>query len=968
MGYSIHSMLITRGTDMSVSKVVGERGGPLRSADMRGGPPRRFSSFVGRAAESAHLDQLLRDHPLVTITGPGGSGKSRLAMHVVAGVDGEVWWVELVDLNDVELLPARVAQVTGVQPLPGTDVRSQLDAQFASRPTLLLLDNCEHLAAGVADLVHDLLSRGTRLRVLATSRRPLGVDGEVVWSIPSLSLPSEVHGVTEADLQSSASARLFLDRARAARPGIRVDDEAAGHVAHLCRHLDGMPLALELAAARVRSFEIGRIRAELDRALDLLSGAGSPRVSRHRTMQASIAWSEGLLTPDERVVLRRVAVFSGGFCLEDALPVVIGMDLSRGRTIEALDGLVNQSMLMFDEGYVGPPRYRLQEVIRQHASHRLRQAGEDEALRRRHAEQYLVRAAELGTRLARAWNDEAFAWLAADLNNLDASLRFLCDRSEPDRAAELLWHTQNVWGLAGPVMATGLVQHLLTHRTSLNVLSLARVHVATAVIQADAGALAAAFDAATSALPLAQQTDDAVLAARARVYFEAIRSSADPIGVESALRAAVEHCQAVGDTVGALFGRFWLAACVTVFQGGTARALLLVGENLDDDATSSHPVHAAGAHALMAEAMQERCEIDIALRHACTAEERLEHVAQLLGSGADRFRAMSIAGSVAALVRGYTSILRNQPPLSGIDLVAASIRSAADGHGVAAYLYRFLSGLEHLRRDEFASALVDLEAAIPLSAAIGGWFHANTRIVAALAALSTADPFTAGDWLAEIDEAGLIAPLLRAKYRVVQADLALLRDAPQEAESLAHLEFEATVDVRAIIEVAMLVEVLSRAAVSQGDPRQGVILGAIATRLRMDKGLTLGPPGHILPFQHDLERARTAMGTQEFEDAWRQGVTLSLDESVAFVRRARGQRRRPAFGWNSLTPTELQVAELVARGLTNPQIGLRLLISRETVKTHLRHIFIKIDVHSRAQLAALVQRHSQADVELPVLE
>ncbi len=929
--------------------------------DRFAGTPRQLSSFIGREAESEQVELLLRQHRLVTITGPGGAGKSRLAMHVVDGVGDEVWWVELVDLGQVDLIPARIAQVTGVQPLPGTDILTQLVAQFASRPTLLVLDNCEHLATGVARLVQDMLSRGTRLRVLATSRRPLGIDGEVVWGIPPLDLPPETHAVTEEDLQSAASARLFLDRARAARPALTLDDESVGHVAHLCRHLDGMPLALELAAARVRSLEIGRIRAELDSALDLLGGAGSPRASRHRTMQASIAWSEGILTPEERIVLRRLAVFAGGFSLDDALAVVTGADLSRARAIEAVDGLVTQSLLLFDDGRVGPPRYRLLEVIRQHATRRLRQAGEQQTMRRRHAEHYAACAAELGSCLARGWDDAAFARLAADLDNLEAGLRYLCDQSEHDRAAELLWNTQNVWGLAGPVMATGVVQHLLTHGDTLSLDSLARVYVATAVIQADAGALAAAFDAAAMALPLVQRINDPVVAARARVYFEAIRSFADPIGVEADLRRAVEHCMAVGDAVGAPFGRFWLTACITVLQGCSPRALVLLAENLADEGTLGHPVYAAGAHALMAEAMQERCEIDTALHHARAAEQKVEHVALLLGRGADRFRAMSIAGSIAALVRGFTSILRRQPPLPGVDLVSASLRSAADGHGVAAYLYRFLSGLDHLRRDDFASALVDLEAAISLSAAIGGWFQANTRIVAALAALSSDDPLGAGDWLAAIEVEDVIAPLLRAKYRVVEADLALLRNAPQEAEHLAHLELQATADVRAIIEVAMLIEVLSRTAMAQGDPIRAVVLGAMATGLRMDKGLTLGPTGHLLPFQHDLEVAKETLATQQFKDAWRQGSTLGLDEAVAFVRRTRGPRGRPSFGWSSLTPTERQVAELVAQGMTNPQIGARLLSSRETVKTHLRHIFAKLDVHTRTQLAAQAQQLSRRE-------
>lgn len=926
--------------------------------------PSSLSSFIGRDAEVAEVGILLRRHRLVTVTGPGGAGKSRLTQQLVSkflGRHGDgAWWVELADLTDPELLSARVALSAGVHPELGASQRADLVSRLASHSGLLVLDNCEHLAPSVADLTAALLAAGRELRVLTTSRRPLGLDGEVVWCIPPLSLPPEGgHRTdTEDDLHQYASTHLFLERARAARPGFTVDGETASHIARLCQHLDGMPLALELAAARVRSLEVRRIREELDHAIDLLSAGRARRVPRHRTMRASIAWSEGLLTPEERVVFRRLAVFAAGFTLEDALPVVSGTDFADYRAVEALDGLVAQSLVTFDDACPGPARYRLLEVVRQHAAVRLRQAGEEANLRCRHAEQYAFRAGQLGSCLAHGWDDRAFAWLAGDVGNLEVALRFLCDRGALAQAAGLLWDTQGIWGLVRPAVAGRAVKCLLLHGDVLDAGVLARLHVAWSVVQADAGAMVAALETAERALPLAQEAKDWLAFARARVYRAAIRSAADPVRAEEELTLAVQGCVSAGDRAGSEFGRFWLGACVTVFQGATSRGMRLLAGQLDDTAASAHPVHTAGINALLAEALVERGELPAALEHAHATDEQVDRVAALLGSGAARFRAMSVPGSVAALVRGYAAILRDEQPLAGTDLVASSVRSAADGYAVAAYFYRFLSGLDRLRRDEGKHALDDFAAAEPLAAAAGGWFSANTRIVGAFAALSASDPDAATAWLAHVKADELSAPMLRARLRVVQANVALHRGDPDTAERLAHLELESAAAEELALETAQLLEVLARVAVAAQSPGEAVRLAGAATRLRLRKGLVTGPPAHLTPVQRDLATARVTLGARAFDEAWREGDRLPPQEAVAYVRRARGERRRPSFGWDSLTPTEWEVVELVASGLTNPQIGGRLLMSRETVKTHLRHVFAKLDVHSRAELAAGAERRA----------
>lgn len=924
--------------------------------------PAALTRFIGREAEASRLRSLLEKNRLVTMTGPGGAGKTRLAMHfaeVTAGIlpDG-IWWVELADLRDAKLLAARVATSAGVHLEMGAVTGVELGQRLANREGLLLLDNCEHLAADVGMLVRGLLSAGPNIKVLTTSRCPLDIAGEVVWSIPPLGLPPDDNRplYTEAGLRRYPSSLLFLDRARAARPGFAVDPEAAAHIAHLCRHLEGMPLAVELAAARVRSLELHHIREELDRAIDLLSTGGAHAESRHRTMQASIAWSAGLLTSDERRLLRRLAVFVGGFALEDALPVVSSGTFVDHCVIEALDGLVRQSLLMFEHDGRSQGRYKLLEVVRQYAARQLRQAGEDEEIRRRHAMQYASRAAQLGPCLGEDWDDRAFAWLAADAGNLGAAVQEFYDHGQWLQAVEALWDSQYLWGLVRPVMAIHAIEELLDRGDELEPRLQARLYLASAAIQVDAGAMMRAWEAAQRALALAGQAGDALACARARIYCASIHSLADPAGAEDELESALDQCAAAGDTTGEVFGRYWLAASITLLQGAVSRGIPLLVQQLDHAAASTHPLYIAGYNALLAEARIERGEIDAALEHAGAADRELERVAALLGSSAETLKAMSVPGSVAALVRGYAGILRNQQPLPEVDLVAASMRSAAAGHAVAAYFYRFLNGLDHLRKDEPKHALEELDWAEKLAMQTGGWFLGNTRIVGAFAALSAKDVPAAASWLNKVDAAELISPMLRARWHMVQANLALCLGQTDVAEQLAHRELESAAAEQFSLEVAQLLELLSRVAASKESPGEAVRLAGAASRLRSEKGLVVGPPWHLSELERDLAATRELLGERAFEEAWSEGLGLSLTEAVAHARRARGTRRRPSFGWNSLTPTENRVIELVVSGLTNPQIGQQMLITAETVKTHLRHIFAKLDVHNKAQLAAAAQR------------
>lgn len=401
--------------------------------------PSPLTSFVGRGRELAEIRRLLGETRLLTLTGTGGVGKTRLALELAQRIkrsfaDG-IWVVELAALSDPELVPRAVAATAGVPEQPGIPVTETLVARFRRSRALLLLDNCEHLVTACAALAGHVLMNAPNLRILATSRQPLGVAGEMIWLVPSLSLPDSggrADGARRsvADVLGSEAVRLFEERAKATAPAFRVGERSAGAVAEICRRLDGIPLAIELAAARVRALTPEQIADRLDDRLRLLARGRSAAVPRQRTLRASIDWSYDLLADDARALLRQTSVFAGGWTLE-AAEGVCGAD-----TVDLLADLVDASLVAADLAG-GAARYRLLETIRVYAAERLRDEGEDLGLRRRHRDWFLdfaeVAAPALEGPDQANWLDQ----LEADHDNLRAALRWSIEERDTEAALRL---------------------------------------------------------------------------------------------------------------------------------------------------------------------------------------------------------------------------------------------------------------------------------------------------------------------------------------------------------------------------------------------------------------------------------------------------------------------------------------------------------------------------------------------------
>jgi non-specific serine/threonine protein kinase len=348
--------------------------------------PSQLTRFIGREHEIAQVKPLVAAERLVTLTGAGGAGKTRLALQVAQDVVGDfphgVWLVELAALADPDLIPHTIASTLGLRPESAHGVTDSLIAFLRPRTTLLLLDNCEHVIAGCAVLVDHILRACPRAQILATSREALGIAGERAWRVPSLVLPAAKQEASADAALKSDAVRFFVDRAQAVASQFALTPANAATVVRICQRLDGIPLALELAAARMKLLSLEQISARLDDRFQLLTGGSRTAVPRQQTLRATIDWSYDLLSDDERRLLRRLAVFTGGCSLE-AAEQVCGGDSSGGDTLELLSHLIDKSLVVVDDED-GDRRYRLLETVRQYARDRLFESGEAAPLRDRH--------------------------------------------------------------------------------------------------------------------------------------------------------------------------------------------------------------------------------------------------------------------------------------------------------------------------------------------------------------------------------------------------------------------------------------------------------------------------------------------------------------------------------------------------------------------------------------------------------
>jgi predicted ATPase/DNA-binding CsgD family transcriptional regulator len=890
----LHDLGVHRLRDLSLPErvfAVGPPGeAPLRSLDATpNNLQSRATSFVGRDAELAELRGRLTHARLLTITGPGGSGKTRLAAQLAAGEvdrrpDG-VWWVELGDVADPGQVAQTVAAELGVLVDPAQGTVALLRAQLASRRLLVCLDNCEHVLAAAADVAGALFAGCPEITVVATSREPLGLTGELVWRVPPL---------------PTAEARaLFVARAAHVQPGLELDADAEAAVDSMCTRLDGSPLALELAAAWLRTLSPAQIEAGLDDRFALLVRSPRDAVPRHASLLASVAWSHDLLDAGDRAVFRRLAIFPVGFDL-DAARAVCGAGAD---ALGALARLVDKSLVVADGA-----RFRLPETIRAFAADRLRAAGERRATADRLLAHLLGRvreAAPLRDRDKDAWR----AALAPEHDNLRAAIEHGLDADDPEPAralvAELPWlwqmHRQGQEGL-------GFLRRAIARAPEDRSRVQAQLLTGVALVADTAGPLDLEYDAAQRARELATELGDERLLSLCLVLagvgcFYTDFDEACELALEAEQLAA-----AAGDHFVTHAGRA-LRGIVAHLRDEHDGARALLGGAADELAARGDRGVASSALAFLSGSA-------LATGDVVGARELAERAVATAAPLADHLR-IGMGRAALALALGATG------DVDGGFAALAPVRALADDVFLPE-VNRAL-GVLHLRAGDAGAAIGRL--AVEAGSTDGG--RPTYLAIRALPAMAEAQRHT-GDREAAAATAARGAGLARERgMPAVLADCLDEQAYLQEDADGHHQALAIRVAHGLRPGIIRSLDALSTHAADDQAPR----LRDAAAAARLDLGL--GERGERQPAGGDV---------------------MALEAAAAYASRARGPRRRPDAGWESLTPTEAEVVGLAVDGLSNPDIGARLFMSRSTVKTHLSHVYAKLGVANRTELAARAGR------------
>jgi predicted ATPase/DNA-binding CsgD family transcriptional regulator len=912
-------------------------GGHSGSAVAPNNLPAEVSSFIGRDADISRGVALLAETRLLTLTGAGGCGKTRLAQRIADRVlhryPGGVWWVELASLADEGLIADAAAAALRVRVPPGRDAVDVLCGYLETGPALVVMDNCEHLIAGVAALAHRLLRSTPGTAILATSREPLAVEGEVTWRVPSLRLPPAACETPDA-LGLYDAVRLFIERAAQADPGFRVSNQNAPAVARICQRLDGIPLALELAAARVRSLTPERIAAALDDRFRLLAAHRRGVVARQRTLLASVDWSHELLGPEERVVFRRLGIFAGSFTV-DAADSVAGFDPVPDRAIlDLLTRLVDKSLVQPDDR----GRYRLLETIRQYALDRLTDAGEAEGLQERH----LAWAGNLARTLESEATDAhpaALDELESEHANLRAALEWAATAGRRDQALEIMGSLAFFWAQHGHYReAAGWESRLLEGTGAPASRAVARARWGCAYVRNYGGDPVGAYERAQIGLAEARTGGDSSTAARCLHTMGASLLAFQPAGAREHLVQAAELARAAGDEW-CLADALQIIAYTHLAEGDHRLAVPFLEEAFTICDRRGNQFQHGWHHGGMAWVAALRGQMQVAegvIRQAIELARAVGDPMQQVWAGGILCGILVAAGRPQAMAEEMARLFTARQEWGGlgealIPTFAARARLLEDPAGACAEVETIAEALIGLGDLMDGSGLMEqaaraaLEggrpgeavrlAAISEEAAPTGWYRSAARLVRGVAARQLGDP-AAFDFLH--DALGYLA------------DREILLGVPLALESLGGL------------------------LIADGQLAVGGRLLAAAETIRAETGQER-LPGEQGRFDGDARIAEEGLGP-EWAEVWAEGSGLTAAQAVAYARRARGSRKRPATGWGSLTPTELQVVDLAAQGLTNPEIGKRLFIGSGTVKTHLSHIFAKLNVRSRAELAAAATR------------
>jgi predicted ATPase/DNA-binding CsgD family transcriptional regulator len=895
--------------------------------------PAPLTRFVGREAELSEAAALLGEARLLTLTGPGGGGKTRLAVRLASSLaeqfpDG-VWFVDFSPLSDREFVWDRVASTLGLgEPRTGTTWAQSVGSSLAQRTALLVLDNCEHLVESAAEVTAELLAAAPALKIVATSREPLGVAGEVTWVVPPLSDTDAVD--------------LFVDRARQVRPQFRIHDEDADAVRSICRRLDGLPLAIELAAARVRALDLPYIAAGLRDRLALLPSGPRSAPQRQSTLAASFDWSYDMLPQAERALLRQLSVFAGGFDVDAALAVCPAASL------ELLAALTDRSLIMLEQrSDRAGLRYRMLASVREFAAEHLDEAREVDLIRTRHRDHYLEMA-ESGFSLLGAEKTRWLDRLRGEQDNLRAALAWSRDRDETDAVVRMLWPLTQAWGGRARWIEAQMWLDVAVDRAG-EVLPRTRAWIRLmqcfVPMFASRGSLREVPALANEALALARAGEDELAET---VALSILGCMAGLAGGAEAMRPYLNETlpqfrSAAYVPLGpAMLGVFvmlrWFQSDPEEPRRLVEDAIVMVRASGDRHFLISGVV-IAGVTALI----QGRLADAAQLFDTAVADSRQDTDTQLWMALLGRASVATLRGDFAA---ARAAVSESQAATQGTDAAEMSVRMVVPTARLILGCMELAGGEADRVRDAIAP-LADAIRATPMRR-----YAALPLLVLAQAQLGLGGFAEAAAMLDEatsLAREGAMTWVLGRAARI-RAELHLRHGDDQQAESLAHEALNLAREAGDQLGLVDALELLARLAVEQASNKEAIRLWAAAESVRSDLGYARFPVDRG-PHQAAVATAKEALGADEFNAAWNEGAKLSLGEAIAYAARGRGERKRPTTGWASLTPSELEVVRLIGQHLSNPEIASQLFVSRATVKTHLVHIFGKLGIDSRSELA-----------------
>ena len=896
--------------------------------------------LIGRESELVELQSKLVSSPLVTITGAGGCGKTRLALETaerIASLPGHDGYVvaSLADVSRADRLTEALMAAVGVRERFGSTPKDVLVEHLASRRLLLVLDNCEHLLPDVAQVAGELCRGAPDLRLLATSREPLAIDGECVLCLGPLSLPEPDDDGVGAIVRSDAG-RMFVERAVRGDAAFALTPRTARAVVRICRELDGLPLALELAAARLDTLSVEQIARELGGQGRLATSGSVAELPRHSSLRASLDWSYRLLEETERGLLRRLSVFCGGFTA-DAARGIAAPSKSPTDVHDSLQALERKGLLVpAPEGARG--RWRLLSTVAEYAGNELARAGESDELADRHLSWFQAWAAQADGRLLQDGHEP----IDAEGPNLRRAL----DRALEHNPASAL------------AIAASLMRHwiLAEHFQEARAICSAALDAVDENAGADGQARALVLCGAALVAMLSEDYEGALANTQAGL---ALLGAVEDPGVKATclLCSSMVLIQTGVDLHGGLTNAEW--------------AVQLAEQHGHDQLGLAWALVSLAVAAMLCERFQalgEAYEAFLAVPAAC------EH--RTLRAWAEQTAAwaqVSVGSPERALVHieRASALEGDWPSMTHFQVLGFRIHALARLGRTDEAITTGEQALQDARESGALQAVPAIELALATAELLHGALdsaavrangllrmpHLHTLALAretlARIALARDRPDEAHRHASELEaiaqRSGCLRQQVLAEY--INGRAAIQTGEKEKGRDLLHAALARYAELGLEREAADVLDELSLLAADAGEVERCARLAAVgaSTRARLSCALPLGTTERFGTARTQL----TANGaSDDWDAAWAQGEQTALADAIAYARRGRGRRRRStAGGWPSLTDTERDVALLAASGKTNPQIATQLFIARSTVKTHLSSVYRKLDVANRTELA-----------------